>query len=482
MIYEIIITQYSMDKEESYIKHKKYFSSYKPNELYWGIGIENETYLEIPNQEKVEGSFFLKNHKRERYSVDYFDGYLDSYFLKSLRTIINENDKYDLPLLINSHSLTKCDLSGNHITLYTKGSKPNPLFSGKTVIDYMKEKDSYFKDEFENSYCFDGDTVEFMTLNYYKTTINKVIDELIYEKKRFLRHLNKIPTLNNVIYPKKNHGFARFKTNPNNLAIFNNGTYHFNFTLPTMLDDKAEIKDRKRFIQNHKKAIIMIQLFEPFFIALYGSPDPLSKSTIYSYRFPNGSQRVAASRYIGAGTYDTHIMTPGKLLQEDRKTITNDKPTFFWYKKLYQQIHYKMNDKIGFDINFNKFLNHGIEIRFLDWFDESLLPGLLEAFVYILDHSQALLPVQTPIRSPLWNDMMYRAILEGSSFTIRPKELSYLEQFLNIKIKLKSLKADLVFKDIIRILKSTYNYKGPCSKYMLEQPIMNNISCCGLKL
>ena len=467
-----------MDKEESYLKHKKYFSSYKPNELFWGIGIENETYLEIPNEEKVDGSFLLNNHKRERYSVDYYTGYVDSYFLRSLKTIINENDKYHLPILINSHSLTKCDLSGNHMTLYKKNTPPNPLFNGKTVFDYMKETDSYFRDEFENTYCFDGDTVEFMTLDYYKTTTNKVIDELLHEKKRFLRHLNKIPTLNTVIYPKKNYGFARFKTNPNNLAIFNNGTYHLNFTLPTMLNDKAEIKDRKKFIQEHKKGIVMIQIFEPFFIALYGSPDPLAQSSTYKYRFPKGSQRVAASRYIGGGTYDTYRMTTGKLLQEDTKTVMNDKPKFFWYKKLYEQIHYKMNDKIGFDINFNKFLNHGIEIRFLEWFDESLLPGILEAFVYILDHSLSLLPIQTPIKSPLWNNMMYRAVLEGSNFTLTIKEMIYLEQALNIKIKLKSLKVDVVFHYIINTFKTIYNYNGPCSKYMLEKPIINTSFCC----
>ena len=50
-----------MDKVESYIKHKKYYSSYKPNDTYWGIGIENETYIEIPNDDKIDGSFFFKS-------------------------------------------------------------------------------------------------------------------------------------------------------------------------------------------------------------------------------------------------------------------------------------------------------------------------------------------------------------------------------------------------------------------------------------
>ena len=471
-----------MEKSESFIKHKKYFSSYKPNELFWGIGIENETYLEIPNQPVVKGSFFFKNQKRERYSVDYFSGYLDSYFNKALKTIINENDTYILPLLINSHSLTKCDLSGNHKTLYTKANGPNPQFNGKLAFDAMKEKDSYFSDEYENSFCFDGDTIEFMTLNYYKTTIRRVVDELVYSKKTFLHHLNAIPSFKNVIYPKKNHGFARFKTSINNLAIFNNGTYHLNFTLPTLLNENAEISNRKKFIEQHKKATILIQLFEPFFIAIYGSPDPLSESPIYKHRFPKGSQRVAASRYIGGGTYDTYNMATGKLLQEDRQTVISEKPIFFWYKKLYEQIHYKMNDKIGYDINFNKFLNHGIEIRFLEWFDESLLPTILEEFVYILDHSQTLLPVQNPVRTPLWNDMMYKAILEGSSFSLTTKEVSYLENMLRIKITIKSLKVDVVFKEIMRVLRGLYKYDGPCSKYMLEKPIISSGLCCGLKV
>lgn len=468
-----------MDKSESYMKHKKYFSSYKPNDLFWGIGIENETYLEVPNKEKVGGSFFLKNHKRERYSVDYFSGYRDSYFLKAMNTIFSHDKTYTLPLLLNSHALTKCDLSGQHQTTYSKEPKPNPEFSGKTVLEYMKETDSYFKNEFENSFCFDGDTIEFMTLNYYKTTINKVIDELVYEKKTFLKHLNAIPNFSNVHYPLKNHGFAKFTTNPNNLSIFNNGTYHFNFTLPTQLNEKGEIADMNKFIRNHKRAILSIQFFEPFFIAIYGSPDPLSESNIYTHRFPKGSQRVAASRYIGAGTYDTQKMLSSKLLQEDRKKCISSKPPYFWYNLLYRQIHYKMNDLIGFDINFNKFLNHGIEIRLFEWFDEAYLNEVLEALVYILDYSQDKTPLHSPTNSIVWNKLVYKAILYGKEMLITNEDLTYIRSTLKLKIKTLSLNVVDIFKETINELRQMYKHNGACSKYMLEQP-SNYVSsfCC----
>ena len=81
------------EKEESYKKHKKYFNSYKPNDLFWGIGIENETYLEVsvPIEEtKKSGAFFLNNHKRERYSVDYYNTYRD--FKKVIQTLYKKDE------------------------------------------------------------------------------------------------------------------------------------------------------------------------------------------------------------------------------------------------------------------------------------------------------------------------------------------------------------------------------------------------------
>ena len=80
-----------MEKQESHEKHSKYYNSYIPNDFFWGIGIENETYLEIPDFLDVSGNFF-KNQKRERYSVNYYETYKDNSF----------NDKFDTLTSLNS--------------------------------------------------------------------------------------------------------------------------------------------------------------------------------------------------------------------------------------------------------------------------------------------------------------------------------------------------------------------------------------------
>jgi len=461
-----------MDKLPSDIKHEKYFSSYKPNELFWGIGIENETYLEILTKEKMPGTFF-KNQKPERYSVNYYKTYRNGEFNKALDTIIDKEKEYDLPILMNSHELTKNDLSGEPMTNYDKTSSINKIFSGKTIIEYMKEQNEYFEKEFNMSYCFDGDTIEFMTLDFYKTTTQHVIDELKHNKKTFLQNLNNLhlPITKGAqfIYPKGNYGFARFTTNMKNLAIFNNGTYHFNFTLPTMLNANGEIEDRKSFDRRHAMAIRIIQVMEPFFIAKYGSGDILSLSEKYRKRYPRGSQRVAASRYIGGGAFDTNRIQTGKVLQGKRVIYARD-----WFNELYEQINYEKNDLIGFDINFNKFKNHGIELRFFDLFPIENLPEVLEFLVYLLDHSVVLEHLESCIDNEFWNSIMFRAVLEGKDTFLTKEEHMWLRKHLNITVRLKSRRIIDVYNEVYTFLKNKYKYHGPCSRYMLEKPTV----CC----
>ena len=141
------------------------------------------------------------------------------------------------------------------------------------------------------------------------------------------------------------------------------------------------IENKSEFKKRHQTAINVIQSFEPFFIAKFGSADPFSNTS--SKRFPKGSQRIASSRYVSAGTYDSKKMISGKLLNEDRLTLEKNWPSYFWYNKLYKQINYNKNEKVGFDINYNKFKNHGIELRFFDWFPEKDLEEVLTFLVYL---------------------------------------------------------------------------------------------------
>ena len=454
-----------MDKDPSEPdkKHKKYFSSYKPNDFFWGIGIENETYLEIPNYEKVKGEFF-KNQQRERYSVDYYSNYKSTYFNSTLNRLIDREQLYELPYLLNSHSLSKCDISGEHITLYNKGSTVNPKYSGKTVFDSMKEN-KYLAEEYEKSYCFDGDTIEFMTQKFYKTNVEETIAELLYHKRHFLKQFNSLNLFDKLQYPKENYGFARFATNSDNLAIFNNGTYHFNFTLPTKLDNQGNIEDMKDFTIRHKKAIHILQALEPFFVAKLGTGDILS--TTSSKRFPRGSQRCAASRYISIGTYTTKRMVRGKLLQEDRVKL--QLPTHHWYNLLYEKIDYTKNEKIGFDINFNKFRNHGIELRFFDWFPEEKLEGVLRFLVHILDHSEKKKGFENILESVEWNSITFKALYEGKDGVLSKEEYLWLKKYLQIKIKLTDYSINSIYDMLEKHFETLYRSTGPCGSYMLSQ-------------
>jgi hypothetical protein len=54
------------------VKHMRYKSMYKQNELYWGLGIEEETYLQFTKPINVASSILTTCHAAERYSVKYY--------------------------------------------------------------------------------------------------------------------------------------------------------------------------------------------------------------------------------------------------------------------------------------------------------------------------------------------------------------------------------------------------------------------------
>ncbi len=64
-----------LSSPETLDKHIKYCEHYKPDTLYWGLGIENEIYLEFDKKIKFDKTKFLKNHNRERYIVNYYNNY-----------------------------------------------------------------------------------------------------------------------------------------------------------------------------------------------------------------------------------------------------------------------------------------------------------------------------------------------------------------------------------------------------------------------
>jgi alanine dehydrogenase len=392
-------------------KHIKYKKMYKPNDVYYGLGIENETYLLSDKTVKKSGEWIINNRKRERYSVDYWANFKKEdvdIFFKS----IDKKKIYDVPVFINSHTFTRCDKNNQHKTMYTKLTEPNPKFESETLHEFMIRTNDYYREKYDKEFLFDGDTFEFTTLDFYKTTVNNAVDQLIGYKKKFLTEINKAFDKNKILnehYDKHisfpvNYGLINFVSNPRNISICNNSTYHINITLPTKLNSRCEIENPAKFRDDHANAIRAIQWIEPLLVALYGSPDIFSVS---NDRFAKGSLRLALSRYTGVGTYDTEKMTKGKLLNNfeydpllngvvttspdikipERYIYPKYKTHDHWYKQYHENSGYHKQNVIGYDFNYQKHYSHGIELRIFDYFPEKYLKDVINILLLLCQKS-----------------------------------------------------------------------------------------------
>lgn len=492
-------------------KHKIYENKYGKNAKYWGLGIENEVYLEmVDNPTKFTKADFLIKHKYERYSVDYFANYnpvdLRMAMVQTAEILDNSGQGIEMPVLLKSHSFSKTDSENQPKTQYTKLCEPNPLFSGKTLLDTLAEIDpEYFGDDMNGQWIFDGDTVEFPTRNFYNATLGQVLTELADAKRNFEERLNnaldKIPNSliskmrgenGRIQIMTKNHPFATYATNLKNVAMFNNGTLHYNITLPTDLDENSQILDRPRFIQQHKEAIKVIQWIEPFMLAAYGSPDPFSQycgDNPMGQRFGAASQRCAISRYIGVGTYDTDTMETGKILTKPLANLPFVQDG--WFGKYYQNNAYNLLSELGLDINFNKHYNHGIEIRFLDHLtNEEDIAHSFEFLVYLMDYvlDRPDIIVGNPNKSAIWNGLMLRVMKEGTKCELSSDELIFFQGFFGFSTPFSKTNIldvyNLIFVRLIAryteigdLDAKTYNSIGPFSSLVLPNNISSGNQC-----
>ena len=173
-------------------------------------------------------------------------------------------------------------------------------------------------------------------------------------------------------FPKYNMGINRFMSNQENLVLFNNGTYHFHLTLPT-LTQNSRIIDYPSFESIHINAIYLLQWFEPFFITTLGSPDimaVISKKYHLNEKFAGGSMRNAMSRYTGVGTFNK-VMAKGKILtykvDEFRKLLKFTKEENIWWRdQIESTLDYALLEDIGLDFNLEKMYQSGFEFRSFD--------------------------------------------------------------------------------------------------------------------
>jgi len=476
-------------------KHKLYADQYGKSTTYWGLGIENEVYLECSQRARFSVADFLSKHRDERYSVNYFSNYKPD-FLKMAMTkmaglLMEKSVKsdlsgawVDLPILLKSHSFTKTDPFGEPQTMYTKAAEPNPQFSGKTLIDCLADIDpAYFRDQADVAWMFDGDTIEFPTRRFYKVTLDQVVRELFDSRRQFEERLNAALTKGGLLQShgpirimQQNYPFATYLTNPDNVAMFNNGTLHYNMTLPTKLDAAGNICDRAAFVRDHQRAIRAIQWVEPLMIAVYGSPDPFTDERLpFALReaFSAASQRCAISRYIGIGTYDTETMTPGKILTRPVADLACAKQDVWWYREFYGSNGYVALDELGLDVNFNKHYHHGIEVRFLDHIvDENDIRQSFEFLIFLMDFvlDKADREIENPATSTVWNRLVARVMKQGPRCQLYANELVYFSNMFGLYAGFRSAQILDVYRELADHLRSRYSppmMAGPFSALAL---------------
>jgi hypothetical protein len=457
-------------------KHARYKAAYNPaGGLFWGLGVEVETYLHFTRPIHVATPVIRSSHSPERYSVAYSATYKPAALVTALdATYPDASGCLPVPFCVNSHGLTAMDIAGNHKTTYEKTPKPNPAFTGKTWFEELQDFDpDFFGKGYEVLFTFDGDTIEFMTQRFYCASADQVVKELQAVKATFLTKLNAFVTKHKLFirhgaalrWAPNNPAFVVQRTNPSQVAMFNNGTYHINITLPSYTSPAAAAGDLppllypSAFIADHRRFIRLIQWLEPLVLAVYGSADPLGRR---SSSFACASQRCAVSRYIGIGTYDTETMPEGKILTADVAKIRGTDQPFWWYRRFHETSAYIPLTTIGMDINFRKHHNHGVEIRCLDWFPEQLLPGLLAFFVRLADLSltRPLAP-EAPM-SETWNDLVVGIMQEGTAFQVDAATVASYELILGFPLTPGT--AGRVFAQIDSALASV---KGECVRRML---------------
>lgn len=467
-----------LPKPEVLEKHRHYSQRYKPNDTFWGIGIEREFYLQSAKTKSVTRNWILENQKPERYSVRYFQSYKSGTdFNAGIRNIYGEKDTIELPILFNAHALYRVDRNGQHQTTYEREPKHNKRHDGKVLFEYLMQndtrandntflipRDNFFIRNYERGFVFDGDAIEIITQNFYKCTAEDSIDELQRLSAAWIQNANNTFRQEGILlehlplrWATANHGLAVMWTNLNNVSIFNNGTYHINLTAPTRLDHKGHIADMPAFISRHIRIIRFFQWIEPLLIATFGTGDFLAARNA---GFARGSLRCAMSRYIGVGTYDSVIAQNGKSSSIPLNTCPST-----WYQQYHADSKYKALGEVGLDILFNKHYNHGIELRIFDWFPEARLYELLRVLIFSMDQALSVRHIPDCRTNLLWNRVCARAVAEGPKLRLWNNEREEFSRALGLRIR------GFELKDIWSSLNSCLNrWKGvgECSRVMLR--------------
>lgn len=97
-------------------------------------------------------------------------------------------------MYINSHTFQATDKKDEHRTIYDSNSTPNPHFT-ESIHSVLLRENEFYKSVYDNSVVFDGDSIEFITQNFYNTTVADCITELVQLKQTFLKEISPLYTM-----------------------------------------------------------------------------------------------------------------------------------------------------------------------------------------------------------------------------------------------------------------------------------------------
>jgi hypothetical protein len=177
--------------------------------------------------------------------------------------------------------------------------------------------------------------------------------------------------------------------------------------------------------------------------------------------FAAGSQRLAVSRYIGVGTFDTTTMPTGKILQI-KKVDAGPLP---WYDV--SGSAYAPLGIIGLDINFNKHWAHGLELRIFDQMSMASLRTVLEHVVLLMDLALSGEPVTDPRAVSVWQEAARSAIFEGPRWVVSAEQWAAFCQVLGVVVEpLTSREPAAVLSALMESVKN--QKRGLCWQLMVE--------------
>ena len=153
---------------------------YQTKKYYWGIGLENETYMQFEESLIVSGAFIQEKIGFEKYSIDYRKCYKPESLAPVLKEAFGLNKSYKVSRMMNSHSLEKLDINFQHKTLSAKKTAvdaaetveanpqplENPEYLGKSIMELFLEDQPYNiqsmitqRNKTMGSVHFDGDSI-----------------------------------------------------------------------------------------------------------------------------------------------------------------------------------------------------------------------------------------------------------------------------------------------------------------------------------